>query len=232
MGKAPDLGVMLIDDRALEREAMVSTQLQARDIRDPRVLAAMRSVPRHLFAPEQHQNLAYGDHPLPLGPGRTLSQPYIVAFMAQALGLNPTEKVLEVGSGCGYACAVLSGVAGQVFGIELDLQLAEASILRLGQLGYLNIQIQRGDGALGWPEQGPFDAVILSCAAPRLPERLWEQLRPGGRALFPQESGGGRQELVLVHKTAAGPLTSRLLGVAFVPLLSGRGRGHDGGSGL
>jgi protein-L-isoaspartate(D-aspartate) O-methyltransferase len=210
--------LMRSQDRSEERDAMVRTQLEARDIRDPRVLAAMRAVPRHSFLPESSQALAYEDHPLPLGPGQTISQPYIVAFMAQALKLGGGERVLEVGSGCGYFCAVLSLLAGEVYGIELDPSLAERSTRRLDQLGFSHVSVRCGDGAQGWRAQSPFDAVLLSCAAPELPAPLWEQLRPDGLALFPQDTGPGRQELVLVRRTEAGPRSISLLPVAFVPL--------------
>jgi len=206
------------DERAAEREAMVRFQMEARDIRDPRVLRTLRAVPRHLFVPQASQVLAYEDHPLPLGPGQTISQPYIVAFMAQALGLEGGERVLEIGSGCGYFCAVLSLLAAEVFGIELDAGLAERSALHLQRLACANVHIRCGDGALGWAEEGPFDAVTLSCSAPELPEPLWDQLRTGGRALFPQNMGPGRQDLVLQIKTDAGAQTQSLLPVAFVPL--------------
>jgi protein-L-isoaspartate(D-aspartate) O-methyltransferase len=208
----------LYSDRGSERDGMLRSQLEARDIRDPRVLAAMRAVPRHRFLPEASAAVAYQDHPVPLGPGQTLSQPYIVAYMAQALGLTGGERVLEVGSGCGYFCAVLSLLAGEVFGIELDAGLAENSALRLEQLGCPNIRILCGDGAKGWPGQGLFDAVVLSCAAPALPPPLWEQLRLGGQALFPQDSGPGRQDLVLLTKMASESRAQNLLPVAFVPL--------------
>jgi len=206
------------EERAAEREAMVRTQLEGRDIRDPKVLAALRAVPRHRFVPGAALALAYGDHPLPLGPGQTISQPYIVAFMAQALGLEGGERVLEVGSGCGYGCAVLSLLAGEVCGLELDPGLAGSSARRLEDLGCGNVRVRCGDGALGWPEGGPFDAVLLSCAAAELPAPLWAQLGPGGRALFPRDAGMGHQDLVLLTRTPEGRCEQNLLAVAFVPL--------------
>ena len=208
---------MRFEERAAERDAMLRFQLEARDIQDPKVLDAMRRVPRHAFVPAAWQPQAYEDHPLPLGPGQTISQPYIVAFMAQALALDGSERVLEVGSGCGYGCAVLSLLAREVCGIELDTPLAERSALTLESLGCANVQVRAGDGALGWPG-APFDALLLSCAAPVLPEALWNQLRAGGRALFPQDAGLGFQNLVLLTKTAGGPERRSLLPVAFVPL--------------
>jgi protein-L-isoaspartate(D-aspartate) O-methyltransferase len=197
---------------------MVRDQLERRDIRDPRVLEAMRSVPRHRFVAESLQPLAYEDSPLPIGRGQTISQPYIVAFMAQALQLRGKERVLEVGSGSGYAAAVLSLLAAEVYGIELEQELYDRSAVTIRALGYPNVFLRAGDGFKGWPERAPFDAVILSCAAEEIPRPLWEQLADGGRLIYPRGPDGGFQELVLVAKTRDGPRERRLVPVRFVPM--------------
>jgi len=201
-----------------DREAMVRGQLEARAIRDPRVLDAMRRVPRHRFVPEALRALAYSDAPLPIGRGQTISQPYIVAFMAQALNLRGQERVLEVGSGSGYAAAVLSLLAADVYGIELEKELYDRSLVTIGELGYPNVHLRHGDGFVGWPEKAPFDAIVLSCAAEAIPEPLWRQLAEGGLLLYPRGSANDVQELVLVTKTAAGPRERRLAPVRFVPM--------------
>jgi protein-L-isoaspartate(D-aspartate) O-methyltransferase len=200
------------------RSAMVEEQLVPRGIRDPRVLDAMRTVPRHEFVPETLRTSAYEDRPLPIGSGQTISQPFIVACMAEALALRGGERILEVGSGSGYAAAVLSLLAADVHGIELEEELHARSIATLARLGYRNIHLRRGDGFLGWPEAAPFDAILLSCAAEEIPGPLWEQLGDGGRFLYPRGLPGGFQELVLVTRTAKGPAVRRLEPVRFVPL--------------
>jgi protein-L-isoaspartate(D-aspartate) O-methyltransferase len=204
--------------RAAEREAMVREQLEARDIGDPRVLAAMREVPRHRFVAPSLQDYAYLDGPLPIGAGQTISQPYIVAFMAQALALRGGERVLEVGSGSGYAAAVLSRLAADVYGIELEPELYVRSLATLDGLGYGNVHLRQGDGFLGWPDRAPFDAIILSCAAGEVPPPLWEQLAAGGRVVYPRGSPWGDQALVIVTKTPQGPRERVLLPVRFVPM--------------
>jgi len=200
------------------RRAMVEEQLVARGIRDPRVLDAMRKVPRHEFVPETLQASAYEDRPLPIGSGQTISQPFIVAYMAEALALRGGERVLEVGSGSGYAAAVLSLLAADVHGIELEAELHARSVATLARLGYSNVRLRHGDGFLGWPEKAPFDAILMSCAADEIPGPLWDQLRDGGRFLYPKGHAGGRQELVIVTKTAKGPVARRLEPVLFVPM--------------
>jgi protein-L-isoaspartate(D-aspartate) O-methyltransferase len=201
-----------------ERRAMVREQLQARDIRDGRVLAAMRAVPRDRFVPEPLRSRAYSDTPLPIGHGQTISQPYIVAFMAQALRLRGDERVLEVGSGSGYAAAVLSRVAREVYGIELEQELCDRSLLALRALGYANVHVRCGDGFHGWPERAPFDAIVLSFAAEELPAPLWDQLAVGGRVVYPRGRAGSVQQLVLVTKTRDGKREERLAPVRFVPM--------------
>ena len=200
---------------------MVRGQIEARGVRDPRVLEALRRVPRHRFVPEPLQAQAYGDHPLPIGQGQTISQPYIVAFMAEALRLRATDRVLEVGSGSGYAAAVLSQICAEVFGIELEPELQTRSAALVQALGYGNVRLRCGNGFHGWPEAAPFDAVLLSCAALEVPGPLWKQLKPGGRLLYPKGPEGGDQELVLVTKTPQGPRTVRLQAVRFVPMRKG-----------
>lgn len=204
--------------RDAERATMVREQLAARGIRDPRVLDAMRSVPRHRFVPEPFRHLAYEDGPLPIGRGQTISQPYVVAFMAEALGLRGGERVLEVGSGSGYAAAVLALLGSEVYGIELEQELYDRSAVTIRELGYRNVHLRAGDGFLGWPEKAPFDAIVLSCAAEAIPPPLWQQLAEGGRLVYPAGREGGIQELVVVVKTRAGPREERLLPVRFVPM--------------
>lgn len=207
------------DERmAVARRFMVESQIEARGIKDPCVLEAMRRVPRHRFVPEGLLIQAHEDHPLPLGHGQTISQPYIVACMAEALALRGHERVLEVGSGCGYMAAVLSLLAKDVYGIELEPELSGRSKGILESLGYDNIHLACGDGAKGWPEKAPFDAILLSCAADRIPPALWEQLAEGGRMILPLGTPYGYQELELVTRTPTGPEHRSLGAVAFVPL--------------
>jgi protein-L-isoaspartate(D-aspartate) O-methyltransferase len=201
-----------------EREAMVREQLELRGIRDKRVLEAMRTVPRHRFVSERLRPDAYADRPLPIGRGQTISQPYVVAFMAEALRLEGGERVLEVGSGSGYAAAVLSHLAAEVYGIELEQELYQRSLATIQELGYANIHLKAGDGFNGWPEKAPFDAILMSCAAEEIPRPLWDQLKEGGRFLYPRGSEGGHQDLVLVTKTQKGPREKRLEAVRFVPM--------------
>jgi protein-L-isoaspartate(D-aspartate) O-methyltransferase len=208
--------------READREVMVREQLQERGIRDRRVLDAMRTVPRHRFVSEAFQAIAYADTPLPIGRGQTISQPYIVAYMAEALRLRGTERVLEVGSGSGYAAAVLSLLGSEVYGIELEKELYDRSVVTLREIGYPNVHLRHGDGFQGWPEKAPFDAIVLSCAAEKIPPPLWDQLAEGGRLIYPEGSAGGFQELVLVTKTREGRREVRLVPVRFVPMRRAR----------
>lgn len=201
-----------------EREAMVRDQILARGVADPRVLAAMAAVPRHRFVPAHLLGQAYADWPLPLGGGPTISQPYIVAAMAEALELTGGERVLEVGSGCGYLLAVLSRLAGWVGGIDLDDRLCRLAEATLAELGCPNVEIRCADGAQGWPDQAPFQAIVVSCAAPAIPPRLWEQLAVGGRMVLPVGAAGLGQDLLRVRRTPAGREVQHLMGVSFVPL--------------
>jgi protein-L-isoaspartate(D-aspartate) O-methyltransferase len=206
-------------ERVKEREEMVAEQIRARDVKDANVLAAMRVVPRHAFIPENVQKQAYGDYPLPIGFGQTISQPYIVAFMTEALELKPDSKVLEIGTGLGYQAAVCAEIAAEVYTIEIIEGLAKSAEEKLRELGYANVFVRAGDGYFGWPEKGPFDAIIGTAAAERIPPPLIEQLRPGGRMILPYETNLGFQHLVLVTKDEKGNVSKRkVMPVMFVPM--------------
>ena len=201
------------------RRAMVDEQLAARDIRDPRVLAAMVKVPRHRFVSEELARYAYRDAPLPIGHGQTISQPYIVAFMTQALALDGHERVLEVGTGSGYQAAILGECAREVFTIEIVSELADRARRLLEDLGCANVHVRVGDGYAGWPDAGPFDAILVAAAPDHVPQPLVEQLAIGGRMVVPVgPASKGSQELVLIEKTSQGILQSSLLPVQFVPM--------------
>jgi protein-L-isoaspartate(D-aspartate) O-methyltransferase len=206
------------DDAAFTRarERMVAEQIAARGVKDARTLAAMRRVPRHLFVPEAERGQAYADHPLPIGHGQTISQPYIVGFMTEALGLRGGETVLEVGTGSGYQAAVLAEIASKVYTIEIVEPLAEEAKERLGRLGYANVEVRAGDGYQGWPEAAPFDAIMVTAAAPRIPEALKQQLKDGGRLILPL--GDDAQELVLVVRRGGTFDERQVLPVRFVPM--------------
>jgi protein-L-isoaspartate(D-aspartate) O-methyltransferase len=196
---------------------MTDSQVRARGVRDRRVLAAMEKVPRHLFVPVNFRGSAYADEPLPIGEGQTISQPYIVAYMTEALGLGGTEKVLEVGTGSGYQTAVLAELVRNVFTLEIIDRLSIRARGILDGLGYGNIRYRIGDGSAGWPEAAPFDAIMVTAAAACIPGPLEEQLGVGGRMIVPV--GTDSQELVLVHKEEQGLRRERLLAVRFVPLV-------------
>jgi protein-L-isoaspartate(D-aspartate) O-methyltransferase len=212
-------------DLTRARQRMIERHLAGRDITDPAVLAAMDAVPREAFVEPGQRGEAYADRPLPIGFGQTISQPYIVALMAQLLELAPTDRVLEVGSGCGYAAAVLSQLAAEVFAIEVVGPLAEASAQRLARLGYDHVRVRVGDGTLGWPEAAPFDAILVSAAAPTAPPSLVAQLAPAGRLVLPIGPSGGLQRLLRLRRGAGGAPDRRedLGPVAFVPLLGEEG---------
>jgi protein-L-isoaspartate(D-aspartate) O-methyltransferase len=200
------------------RAQMVDRQLRQRDITDSRVLAAMGKVPRHRFVPPTHQREAYDDTPLPIGEGQTISQPYVVALMTQLLALAGTEKVLEVGTGSGYQAAVLAEIVPRVFTIEILPALAERAEARLRALGFLSVRVRAGDGYRGWPEEAPFDAILVTAGATHIPQPLEAQLREGGRIVIPV-GRGGQQELLLGRKER-GKLTIRAVApVRFVPLI-------------
>ena len=210
-------------DLAGRRSEMVRRQIAARGVRDQRVLEAMRTVPRELFVPEDERGRAYADGPIPIGHGQTISQPYIVALMAELLELKPTDRVLEVGSGSGYASAVLSRLAQSVVGIERHSGLARVASERLAALGYDTARIVHGDGTKGWAEGAPYDAILVSAAAgDRVPEALFGQLGVGGRLVVPEELDARRQRLVRYRRTEADRIEREDLGaVSFVPLISG-----------
>jgi protein-L-isoaspartate(D-aspartate) O-methyltransferase len=201
-------------DRA--RTHMVDEQLAARDIKDPRVLAAMKRVPRHEFVPEPLRGVAYEDSPLPIGHDQTISQPYIVAYMTEALELEPTHKVLEIGSGSGYQAAILGELAREVYTIEIVAPLAARARDTLARLGYANVHVRSGNGYLGWPEQAPFDRVMVTAAPDAIPPALVEQLKIGGLMAIPV--GVGDQELHILRRTDQGMQTLRTLPVRFVPM--------------
>ncbi len=209
-------------DFQARRERMVAEQLETRDINNPRVLQAMRDVPRHLFVPEEYRHLAYRDAPLPIGQQQTISQPYIVALMTQLLQLSGHEMVLEVGTGCGYQAASLSRLAAQVFSLERHADLAESAADRLSALGYENLEIHVGDGSQGLPDMAPFDAIMVTAAAPSIPGPLRAQLADGGRLVLPVGSAES-QWLERVWRHGDTWNIERIASVRFVPLLGQHG---------
>ena len=206
-------------ERIDERVKMVTRQIQARDVKDPNVLKAMRIVPRHAFVRRSEQNVAYIDSPLPIGYDQTISQPYIVGFMTEALELDPNSKVLEIGTGSGYQAAVCAEIAREVYTIEIVEELAAISKKRLKDLGYPNVYTKAGDGFFGWPEHAPFDAIIGTAAAGRVPEPLIEQLKPGGQMILPVGGPRDFQYLVLMTWDDKGNLErKKVMPVRFVPM--------------
>ncbi len=203
---------------AEERDRMVEAQLKERGVRDDKVLQAMHKVPRHLFVPEEMKPFAYGDEPLPIGEGQTISQPYIVAYMTEALELKGDEIVLEVGTGSGYQTAILAEIVREVYTIELVEVLSLRAKEILHRLGYANIHFKIGDGTLGWQEHAPFDAMMVTAAPPSVPKRLQDQLGGAGRMVIPV--GSCFQELVLVKREKRGFKKKKLLPVRFVPLIT------------
>jgi protein-L-isoaspartate(D-aspartate) O-methyltransferase len=203
---------------AERRDEMVAVQIESRGIKDARVLAAMRRVPRHLFVPPEFRGRAYDDEPLPIGDGQTISQPYIVAYMTEALSLQGQESVLEIGTGSGYQTAVLAELAREIHTVELVAGLSLRAQSLLEELGYANIRFRVGDGTFGWAEHSPYDAIIVTAAAPTMPAPLEVQLGDGGRMIIPV--GSGFQELVLVRREKSGFSRAGLLPVRFVPLIS------------
>ena len=192
-------------------------------VADKRVLEAMRKVPRHAFVPDDLVDQAYADRPLPIGEGQTISQPFIVGYMTEALGPKPDERVLEIGTGSGYQAAVLAELVGEVYTIEIIEPLAERAAAVLDRLGYRNIHVKVGDGYQGWPEHAPFDAIIVTCAPDHIPEPLAHQLKIGGRIVIPVGADvGGRfwaaQELIVVRKTERGLVREKRMDVRFVPM--------------
>ena len=203
-------------DRA--RERMVRNQIEARGVRDARVLEAMRRVPRHLFVPEALRPAAYEDHPLPIGHEQTISQPFIVAWMSEALQVTPRSRVLEIGTGSGYQAAVLAHIVAEVYTIEIVAPLAESARRTFETLGYTNVHAKHGDGYVGWPEHAPFDAVIVTAAPEEIPQPLIDQLRVGGRLVVPV-GGPGVQQMTVITKGTDGVTRDERMPVRFVPLI-------------
>ena len=200
------------------RDAMVDTQIVSRGVRDTRVLAAMRSVPRHLFVPEDLRAQSYQDHPLPIGEGQTISQPYIVALMTEVLRLGGAEKVLEVGTGSGYQAAILSRLVREVVTIEIRKPLYERAVPLLVSLGCANVTALNGDGYYGSEQRAPFDAIMITAAVNHVPPPLLKQLKDGGRMVLPLGNPFSYQELVLITKNGASASIEHIAGVLFVPL--------------
>ncbi len=206
------------------REHMVKMQLEGRDIEDEVVLAVMRRVPRHRFVPEKWREYAYADHPLPIGEEQTISQPYIVAFMTQALQLKRSDRVLEIGTGSGYQAAVLAELVDSVYTIEIVAVLAERAGKLLRKIGYENIRVRTGDGYLGWPEAAPFDAIMVTAAPDHVPPTLVEQLAEGGHLILPV--GGESQQLLRISKEGGQTQVDTLFLVRFVPMTGRALEGH------
>lgn len=206
-----------MDDFSAARERMIQQQIIRRGIESPRLLTVLRQVPRHRFIPPESQEYAYADGPLPIGLGQTISQPYIVALMTDLLQLDGSETVLEVGTGSGYQAAILSRLAARVYTVERHVTLAEQARQILAELGCVNVQVQIGDGSLGWPAAAPYAGILVTAAAPAVPPALLDQLAPGGRLVLPV---GPRfnQVLQLWQNTPAGFVSEDILPVAFVPL--------------
>jgi protein-L-isoaspartate(D-aspartate) O-methyltransferase len=216
---SPDDGHQGGDPWSPARHAMVETQIAARGVRDARVLAAMRAVPRHEFVPEPERRYAYEDYPLPIGHDQTISQPYIVALMTELARPSPTDVVLEVGTGSGYQAAVLAKLLARVRTIELEPELAASAAARLVRLGYANVVVRQGDGYHGWPDEAPFDVIVVTAAPEEVPPALVAQLKPGGRLVIPVGPVHDVQELRVIEKDTAGKTRTRtVIPVRFVPL--------------
>jgi len=206
------------DPFARERKRMVQKDLAGRDITDKKVLDAMGKVKRHLFVDKNLRDQAYNDHPLPIGEGQTISQPYIVALMTQALTITPGQKVLEIGTGAGYQAAVLAELTDNVYTIEILPGLAQKAARRLRALGYASVKVKCGDGYAGWEEYAPFDAIIITCAATHIPPLLLKQLKIGGKLIMPLGDTFFTQDLTLLIKKESGNEVTSITGVVFVPM--------------
>ncbi len=222
MGEAPGLDAATARARLLqevEAEVRLTAGYLGTDRLDPAVLAALGKVPRERFVPEALRGLAYADRPLPIGQGQTISQPYIVAIMSHLIGIRPGDRVYELGTGSGYQAAVLAELGAEVYSVEIVPELAQRAAARLAELGYGRVRVRAGDGYLGWPEAAPFAAVIVTAAAPEVPQALVDQLAIGGRLVMPLGGAGEDQVLVVLTKGADGALERRdVLPVRFVPI--------------
>lgn len=212
----------------IERDTAETGRLTGRKTLSPRVLAAMTKVRREAFVPETEVALAYVNAPLPIGSGQTISQPFIVAIMTELLDIAPEQTVLEIGTGSGYQAAILAELARQVWSVEVVPELAEGARAALAKEGYRNVEVRCSDGALGWPEHAPYDAIIVTAAAASIPPALLAQLKPGGRMIVPVGAPFASQSLIVVEKSLAGEITQRdVMAVAFVPLIGERGRNRE-----
>lgn len=211
-----------VDAFAATRRAMVANQIRARDVNDPNVLRAMETVPRHEFVPPEFLDQAYEDHPLPIGSGQTISQPYIVAVMTELAQIRPGDRVLEIGTGSGYQAAILSELTDQVYSVEIIPALAEDAAARLTRLGYSHVVAKNADGYNGWEEHAPFDAILVTAAPDHIPPPLIAQLKDGGRMIIPVGPPGFFQTLWRVNKHGDTIITENIMGVAFVPLTRGK----------
>jgi len=205
-----------LDLHSAERLSMVETQIRRRGVKDERVLEALRKVPRHRFVPEDQRDQAYNDYPLPIGYGQTISQPYIVGLMTELLQLKPESRVLEIGTGSGYQAAILAELAREVYTIEIVEPLALSAGSLLESMGYANIKVRAGDGFFGWPENAPFDGIILTAAPEKVPQPLLDQLKEGGRLVIPE--GKFYQDLVVYEKIDGGTRRREVIPVRFVPM--------------
>jgi protein-L-isoaspartate(D-aspartate) O-methyltransferase len=214
-------GAQSEQDMTEQRERMVDRQIERRGIENERVLQALRDVKRHLFVPPEEIAQAYEDHPLPIGYGQTISQPYIVALMTESIEPKANDRVLEIGTGSGYQAAVLSKLVKEVYSIEIVESLGREAAERLQNLGYANVTVRVGDGYKGWPDQAPFDAIVVTAAPPEIPQALVDQLAEGGRMVVPV--GTSFQELLLIEKKKGGEVSKRVItAVRFVPMVKGK----------
>ena len=210
------------ENYASERKRMIEQQIMARGVKNKKVLDAMKSVRRHLFVPEQYRIYSYNDQALPIGWRQTISQPYIVALMTEMLDVDKDDIVLEIGTGSGYQAAVLSTIVKELYTIEIIEELGLQASERLKSLGYDNVKVKISDGGLGWPEKAPFDAIVVTAAAPKIPDPLIKQLKPGGRMVIPVNNSSYSQDLLIVEKDEAGDIDIRnTIPVRFVPLVEG-----------
>lgn len=211
-----------VNDYSRQREDMVQYQILARGVKNPDVIRAMGKVPRHLFIPERNRDLSYGDFPVSIGEGQTISQPYIVAYMTEVLNLKSEDRILEIGTGSGYQAAILAEIVKEVYTIEIIEALGTRARKRLAEMGYKNIHVKIGDGYKGWPEKAPFDAVIVTCAPEKIPRPLVDELREGGRIIIPVGERGRVQKLVKGVKKGEVLKTEDVMLVRFVPMVHGR----------